>query len=255
MNIDYKTIGKYGLLTAGGLAAAATSYFLYKYVEKKIKDKEAEAEQLEIDWVKGVEIAESYSQTSEDVVVDESALDEEPLENSEKPLSPIEAAKKMKKEKTQVQITDYAALSRKLMKSPLKDIAKEHLGEEAVEETEQDSNDPTVITMEEYYVANSKGFEKMVLTYYEKDDVLCDPNNEVVPVPEALLGPDGLLKFGNGSGDPDTVYIRNPLTSTVYEVVMLHKSYQTEVLGVKPERKRGKTRKVTKIDDDQDGEE
>lgn len=267
MSTDMKVLGKYGLWSAAIIGSGVAGYLAYKYVLKLQAEKEAEVkqQQMEFDWKKEEE-GYVFKNDGVEPEFDKQTPEQLPLgkegdilhiltdEEKTKKLSPTEIAKKIKKEK--VQVTDYTAMSRKLSKPPLKDIAKEHLGEEVVEETQSDPDAPHVIQLEEYAHSERKGFDKMVLTYYEKDDILCDPNNTVISVPDELIGEDGLLKFGTGTDDPDSVYISNPLTSTNYEVVRLHKAYQTEIMGVKPEKKRAKpnVRKVTKINDD-DSEE
>jgi hypothetical protein len=283
-NVDGKMLGKYGLWMTGAVATGVAGYFLYKYIQKvaaqKIADEEKQIQKEKLEdpansgnsiVINGVEYDGSPADVAKYIVQNAIEKDAEDAKNGvnwdgtpreevvEQDLpKKTEKVKKKRPEKGEKPVmTDYAALSKKMTKEPLKEVAKEILGDEAVEETEEDPDEAHVISFEEFAMGQQKGFSKMSLTYYEKDDVLCDPNKEVVHTPEELLGPDGLLKFGEESGDPDCVYIRNPLTSTDYDVVILHnKSYQIEVLGVKPERKpernRRVVRKVTNMDEESD---
>jgi len=278
-----KTLGKYGLWMVGAVATGVAGYFLYTYIRKvaaqKVEEEESRIREEKLTdpedsgnsiVINGVEYDGSPADLAKFIVNNAVEKDVEDAKNGvnwdgtprgedwEPKLSEKKTRKAGKEQNKKVEkpkMTDYSALSKKLAKEPLNEIAKEILGDEAVEETEENPDDAHVISLEDFSRGQQQGYGKMVLTLYEKDDVLCDPNNEVVHTPEEYLGPEGLLKFGEKSGDPDTVYIRNPLTSTDYEVVVLRKkSYQIEVLGVKPERsRRATTRKVSKmIDEDTD---
>lgn len=76
-------------------------------------------------------------------------------------------------------------------------------------------------------------YEEMTYTYYEADDVLCNERDEVIAGQErdALIGEANLERFGDGSGDPSIVYIRNDKLEAVIEVVRSPNSYAEEVHG------------------------
>jgi hypothetical protein len=261
-------VTKYGLLALGALIGGATGYILAKhYLEKAAEEK---ATQLEFDFNKpvnqvvdgnepgaGTELAKT--------IVEQALASDKPGVNWDG--TPVESEydgekvvvtdeKTLKKKKKMGPVTDYNSLSKK----PLKEVAKEHhILEEATEETvsNQDQTVPYVITLEEYAIQN--GQEKVVLTYYEKDDIVCDESEKVVSDTDKLIGSDGLLKFGQWSGDPDSVYIRNLKMNIDFEVVRLKKSYTEEILGVEPEEKKRPARKTTKtkkvLDDEQHEDE
>jgi len=115
------------------------------------------------------------------------------------------------------------------------ELAKERLGELAVDENEK-NDEPYIINLINY-VDPSNHYDKVNLTYYEEDDTLADSQEEIIPNCEEILGDEGLLNFGVGSEDPDTVFIRNDKISTDYEVSRDKRSYQELVMGIKPEPK------------------
>jgi hypothetical protein len=76
-------------------------------------------------------------------------------------------------------------------------------------------------------------YEEMTLTLYEKDNVLCNEQDEIIADEELdkLVGEDNLDRFGHGSNDPNVVYIRNDSLELVLEVVRSPHAYAEEVHG------------------------
>lgn len=89
---------------------------------------------------------------------------------------------------------------------------------------------PYVIHQEEF-MANDDEHEQVTLTYFSGDDVLSDERDTVIAEPDVIVGLDNLQKFGHGSGDPNTVYIRNPRLEVDYEVVRSEGTFAQEVHG------------------------
>lgn len=56
------------------------------------------------------------------------------------------------------------------------------------------------------------------VTYYAADDTLVDDKDEIVDDVERIVGEANLHRFGYGSGDPGTVFIRNERLSLDFEV-------------------------------------
>jgi hypothetical protein len=100
---------------------------------------------------------------------------------------------------------------------------------------------PYVITTEEFSEGNDH-YDKLTIYYYADDDTLVDDNEEIITDVIGTVGDQGLYSFGNGSDDPDVVYIRNEKRETDYEVICLNKSYSETVLGILPDE--GKNRKI-----------
>ncbi|MFI5344389.1 MAG: hypothetical protein ACHQUC_09240, partial [Chlamydiales bacterium] len=96
--------------------------------------------------------------------------------------------------------------------------------------------------------------DKVTLTYYDGDDVLSDVNEKMLSSSEEMIG-DALLHFGEQSEDPDIVYVRNIKLGCEYEIIRIHNSYETVVLGVKNKgksQKKGNRKKVN--NDESEGE-
>lgn len=77
-------------------------------------------------------------------------------------------------------------------------------------------------------------YDEMTLTYYERDDVLCNERDEVIDEGhdrDNLVGEGNLDRFGHGSNDPSVVYIRNDRLEMVIEVIRVDKAYAEEVHG------------------------
>lgn len=61
-------------------------------------------------------------------------------------------------------------------------------------------------------------YAKITLTYYPRDRVLLDEDEDIIEVPE-YVGWENLNRFGDESGDPDTVFVRNRRLLTDFEVI------------------------------------
>lgn len=93
---------------------------------------------------------------------------------------------------------------------------------------------PFVISKDEFD-ENEGGHNQGTLSYYLGDDVLTDERDEPISNTESVVGDDNLLRFGHGSGDPRTVYVRNPKLSMDWEIVKSDGRFDAEVLGFAPE--------------------
>ena len=102
---------------------------------------------------------------------------------------------------------------------PIKDIPKTRGIELITEEEFSDESD-------------NEDYERIALTYYNTDGVLVDERDEPIPSPENILGQEALASFGKNSKDPDVVYVRNDLTSTLFEVARVYQSFAEVVLGI-----------------------
>ena len=89
---------------------------------------------------------------------------------------------------------------------------------------------PYVITIDEF-AGEEDLYDKVTIYYYDEDDTIADENEEIVSDVESVVGGDSLLRFGEGSGDYDIVYVRNERIRIDYEVIRLHRNYQETVLG------------------------
>ena len=90
---------------------------------------------------------------------------------------------------------------------------------EKIEDQDDDSDDPKIISMNEY--ANDDEFAHVTLQYFS-DDVVTDGKNHPIDRPEKFLGDDALVSFGELSEDEDIVYVRNIAKRCMYEVVRVN---------------------------------
>lgn len=72
------------------------------------------------------------------------------------------------------------------------------------------------------------------LTYYEKDNVLCDVNMAAVSDIINLVG-DALECFGRCGSDDNKVYVRNCSMGLEYEITRVNSYYAAKVYGIKDE--------------------
>ena len=117
---------------------------------------------------------------------------------------------------------------------PREELVQEEETTETVEEEAPvqtgEIADIRYVSLEDYENASENGWETDDLTYYQNDDILTDDMGEIVVDPDIVVG-DCLRYFGEESGDPDVVYVQNNSMGTIFQVIRIHKSYQTVVLG------------------------
>lgn len=110
------------------------------------------------------------------------------------------------------------------------DYHKNRLLTEQAHRAYQQGDDPYIISVEEYSEGNNH-YDKLTISFYEDDEVLADENDEVITDGDYIVGLDSLQRFGEESGDPEIVYVRNDKLQIDYEIVRLSKSYAETVLG------------------------
>lgn len=134
----------------------------------------------------------------------------------------------------------------KQKKAPKKVVIPPKESDEGVIDRE-DPKHPHVITYEEFAEDNPE-YEKITLSYFEEDDVLADDDG-MIDNTEYIVGSVALRRFGVGSHDPNIVYVRNPAISADFEIVKSNKSYVETILGVPPEPRDKRPRKMRASDD------
>lgn len=98
-------------------------------------------------------------------------------------------------------------------------------------ELEGRGQQPYVIHQDEYF-GNEQDFTQKTYTYYAGDNILVDDKDTPVHRHENVVGE---LKFGHGTTDKNTVYIRNPMLEMEFEILRMDGLYSEEVMGVHPE--------------------
>jgi hypothetical protein len=107
-----------------------------------------------------------------------------------------------------------------------------------IEETQEekiDTENPYIVSVEEY-MQERQDLDKVTLTYYEGDDVLCDDRDVAILDYETFIGNDALSRFGHLSKDPNVVYVRNEKIEIDYEILKDHRSFSEAVLGIREEK-------------------
>jgi hypothetical protein len=100
------------------------------------------------------------------------------------------------------------------------------------EERSRNPEVPYIISIEEY-MENTFEHEQTQLTYYQGDGVLADEKDGMITEVEMIVGNENLSRFGHGSQDPNTVYVRNERTEADYEVTLSTGKFSEEVMGLR----------------------
>jgi len=84
----------------------------------------------------------------------------------------------------------------------------------------QENQQPFVISRENYaYDEEGQYYEKITLKYYPDDRVLLDDEDEPIEDVNSYVGWRNLSRFGDDSGDPSVVFVRNNRLEIDFEVV------------------------------------
>ena len=96
---------------------------------------------------------------------------------------------------------------------------------------------PYILSEEEAHeIAGGREAGWETITYYEQDGTFCDQAEEIIEDMRPLTGPNIHLHFGDMTDDPDVVYVHNPRSGVVYEVLRLNESYSLQVAGIIPKK-------------------
>lgn len=126
--------------------------------------------------------------------------------------------------------------------------AEEEVLNDIINDEDKDPKVPYVVSVDDY-MEGVDGFESHTLTYYEKDQQLCDDKDQLIADVRQTVGFGNLQKFGSKSGNGDTVYIRNHERQADYEVVREAGSYREEVLNITTWDEDERTPRVKKFRD------
>lgn len=97
---------------------------------------------------------------------------------------------------------------------------------------ERDETKPHVIP-EEDFLMNDLDYDQNNLVYYLKDGTMADEQDGIIPDDQVslLIGDDNLLRFGHGSNDNNTVFVRNHDRKMEFQIIRSTGSYAAEVHG------------------------
>jgi hypothetical protein len=99
----------------------------------------------------------------------------------------------------------------------------------------RDPNGPYVISIDDYMDDAETPFEKVEMTYFEGDDTLVDARNQIVPDIDGVVGKKNFDKWGQGTTDPNQVYVRNERLELDIEITRDDNTYTRAVLHIIPE--------------------
>lgn len=132
-------------------------------------------------------------------------------------------------------------LSNLSRKAPLQDLVRDYKPKAV-----------NIIVGHEEVLRSKLDYEYEQVSYYEKDNVFANDDEEVIPDPASLLGVDLTLPWGVGSDDPDTIYIRDDDREVFFQVTRYHGSYDSLVLGMPEVEEKPKRSRKKKTDEDLD---
>jgi hypothetical protein len=104
----------------------------------------------------------------------------------------------------------------------------------ATEVKNRTNEDPFIIHRDEWNEGESN-FDQISLTYFEGDDTLANERDKVIEDQDKVIGLGNMLKWGHGSGDPNVIYVRNPVLALDIEVTRSLGTYASEVHGLQEE--------------------
>lgn len=86
---------------------------------------------------------------------------------------------------------------------------------------EDDANSPPFVISQATYAWDEEGesYEKISLSYFPRDRVLLDDEEDPIDDVNRTVGWRNLTQFGGESGDPDVVFIRSRSLKTDFEVI------------------------------------
>lgn len=99
-------------------------------------------------------------------------------------------------------------------------------------EMEHRSPDEPYVISEEEYRLGELGYSNTAITYYEGDNILADEDDREIPLIDPIIGEKNLERFGDGSGDPRIVFIRNERLGADFEVLKHDGKYAHEIMGL-----------------------
>ena len=82
------------------------------------------------------------------------------------------------------------------------------------------------------YMEGDQNYTQCTVTWYQLDGVLSDERDEPIDDVDEKVGLNNLQRFGQRSGQPHVVYVRNDADGIDYEILRSEGSFAKEVLGI-----------------------
>ena len=108
-------------------------------------------------------------------------------------------------------------------------VFEKYADDDIIDVENRDTSKPYIITKDEFFT-NEPEYQQVTLSYFEGDDVLTDERDRPQD-DKSVVGEDNLEKFGVGSGEVNTVYVRNDVIELDFEITRSTGKYTEEVLG------------------------
>lgn len=100
------------------------------------------------------------------------------------------------------------------------EVAQSEFSQQVAVAVEQENSAPYVISREKYaYDEEGHYYSKITLYYYPDDRVLLDDDEEPIADVARHVGWRNLSRFGDESGDPGVVFVRNDKLESDFEIV------------------------------------
>ena len=109
---------------------------------------------------------------------------------------------------------------------------------------------PYIIHHDEF-TENLPEHDQTTYTYYEVDNVMADSRDTTIENMDASIGLGNLGRWGHGSPDPNTVYVRNEVLQLDVEIVRDPGSYSETVQGTIRHSADRRRRPKRRFDDDE----
>jgi hypothetical protein len=90
---------------------------------------------------------------------------------------------------------------------------------------------PYAISESEFFEEHNRDYQKLSITYYRGDNVLCDDKDAPIRDLRATVGQDIANRFGQGDKEPFVVYVRNDKLTADFEVTLNYGAWREIVLG------------------------
>jgi hypothetical protein len=213
------------LLVGLGVGAAVGFWFGYRYNKEKIKAEAFEESQEQI-----LQIRDYYERTQkpelQEIIEERGYV--EPADVV--PSRPLPAPVPVREPQLSV-VEEPEPVAEVVGKTPENAKDKDEGWNYPFELQRRSATHPYIIHQDEF-IENETEFGQVTLTYYEDDAVLADTDDSPIHNQVSLLGDGTLSRFGHGTDDHNTLYVRNPVLEMEYEICRVQKSFEEEVEGL-----------------------
>lgn len=96
----------------------------------------------------------------------------------------------------------------------------------------QGEQDVPFIIKQATFMQDDQNYTQATVTWYAQDGVLADDRDEPIDDVDMCVGLNNLDRFGQSSGQPNVVYVRNDVLGIDYEILRSDGSFAKEVLGI-----------------------